>query len=266
MFRASARYSKNTVRRVSGTLAALFVSAVIARAEWTIASSDAEFSSGRLVEHRHVVARSETGDEAAVDLALFSPKTATLRVIDRAEANDELAAVMQREHCIAGVNGGYFDPNYAPVGLLISDGRLVAPQQKARLLSGVVIVANGRIQVQRAAEFSPKTKPTAPRQCGPFLVDSGKPIAGLNDTRSARRTFVALAADGRALLGLSSYVTLAQLGSLLATPELTGTSKVQRAMNMDGGSSSGFWFAGERDVFAISEQKTVRDYLGVVPK
>lgn len=265
MCRASTRYSNDTVQRVSGAFVALVLSVAIARADWTVVSSQSEFSSGRRAEHRHVVARSAAGDEATLDVAIFSPKTATLRVIDRPDANDELAAVMQSEHCIAGVNGGYFDPAYAPVGLLISDGRLVAPQQKARLLSGVVSVVNGRVRVQRAAEFSRKSKPSAARQCGPFLVDGGKPVPGLNNTREARRTFVAVAGE-RAAIGFCSHVTLAQLGSVLATPGIMSEVKAQRALNFDGGSSSGFWFAGERGPFSISEQKTVRDYLAVAAK
>lgn len=213
-----------------------------------------------------MVATSAAGDEATLDVAIFSPKTATLRVIDDPESNSELATLMQREHGIAGVNGGYFDPGHAPVGLLVSDGRVVAPQQKARLLSGVVSAGNGRVQVQRAAEFSLKSRPTAARQCGPFLVEGGRAIPGLNNERGARRTFVVTTSGERAAIGFCSHVTLAELGALLATPGVLGDAKVQRALNLDGGSSSGFWFAGERGAFSISEQKTVRDYLVVVPK
>lgn len=249
------------MRRVNATFLALTLGAVAAHAEWSIVSTQSDFSSGRTVEHRHVVVRSEMGGEATLELAVFSPKTATLRVIDDPNANNSLGAIMSRENCIAGTNGGYFDPEYAPVGLLVSDGRLLAPLGKARLLSGVISVVNGRVQIQRPAEFNLKSKPTAARQCGPFLLDRGKPIAGLNDTRAARRTFVATAVD-RALIGYCSHVTLAQLGQLLSTPDL----KIQRALNMDGGSSSGFWFKGEKGIAAIPEQKTVRDYLAVVAR
>ena len=55
---------------------------------------------------------------------------------------------------------------------------------------------------------------------------------------------------------------LEQLGDILATPEL----KTRRALNLDGGSSSAFWFNGERGVFSIAEQKTVRDFVIVTPK
>ena len=244
----------------------LWLTVAAAHAQWSVVSTESEFSNGRRVEHRHIVANSVAGDEATVDVAMFSPKAATLRVIDDPSSSSELSEIVPRNNAIAGVNGGYFDPQHAPVGLLVSDGRVIAPQQKARLLSGVVSVANGRIQVQRAAEFSLKNKPTAARQCGPFLVDANKPIAGLNNEREARRTFVFMTTDGRAAIGFCSHTTLAELGALLATPGLLADTKVQRALNLDGGSSSGFWFAGERGPFSISEQKTVRDYLAIVPK
>lgn len=242
---------------------ALGLSLTSARAEWAIVSTSSEWSSGRVVEHRHIVLEDSVNSlNATVELALFSPETATLRVLDNLEASSSLAAAMKRENCIAGVNGGYFDPQYAPLGLMISDGRTVTPQQKARLLSGVVAATRDRVIVQRAAEFSMKTKPLAARQCGPFLVDRGKAVPGLNDDRTARRTFVATLGPDRAAIGGCSSVTLAQLASLLARPEL----KMQRAMNLDGGSSSAFWFAGENGTTSIREWKNVRDFLGVAAK
>jgi len=42
--------------------------------------------------------------------------------------------------------------------------------------------------------------------------------------------------------------------------------KIQRTLNLDGGSSSAFWFADEGKPFSISEQKTVRDFVAIVPK
>jgi exopolysaccharide biosynthesis protein len=56
------------------------------------------------------------------------------------------------------------------------------------------------------------------------------------------------------------------MGEILATARLTPDLKVQRALNLDGGSSSAFWFAGERGLFSIPEQKTVRDFVVIVPK
>ena len=252
-------------------LSARFVLALFlagsARADWTVTTSQTEQGAVAGVEHRRIVlTESETNERATLDVALLSTKSATLRVIDNPRGDDNLAAVMHRENCLAGVNGGYFGPDDKPVGLLISDGNVVAPLRKARLLSGVMVVSNDRVQLLRIAEYSSKRKATAALQCGPFLVDRGRPVPGLNDTRPARRTFIVTGGSDRAAIGLCSDVTLAQLGEILATPAVAPDLKVQRALNLDGGSSSAFWFAGERGPTSISEQKAVRDFVTVVPK
>ena len=184
-----------------------------ARADWTVASSQTERGAAAGVEHRHIlITESETSERATLDLALFSTKSASVRVIDNPTSENDLATLMPREDCLAGVNGGYFDPEKKPVGLLISDGNVVAPLRKARLLSGVMIVSNGRVQLLRTAEYSSKRKATAALQCGPFLVDRGQPVPGLNDTRSARRTFIVTGGPDRAAIGFCSGVTLANSG------------------------------------------------------
>ncbi|MEP6810054.1 MAG: phosphodiester glycosidase family protein, partial [Chthoniobacterales bacterium] len=248
--------------------AGFFAAVVAAQAGWTITQSEVHPGKSDAV-HRVEVSAEESGngDSAEVQLAVFDFSRATLRVVDQPqEPRTSLAPTMQRDGCLAGVNGGYFDPNYAPVGMLVSQGKVVQGKQKARLLSGVVSVISGKIQIQRADAFSPKAKPSAARQCGPFLVERGQAITGLNNDRSARRTFVLVGDNRRAAIGYASSVTLSQLGALLATPGLAPELKVQSALNLDGGSSSGFWFAGTDGAFSIREQKTVRDFLAVVAK
>ena len=251
---------------LTGTLIFLLL-ARLASADWSVSSSEAEKGSAAGVEHHHIVlAETGSGDEATLDLALFSTKSAIVRVTDNPGGNEDLASVIRRVRGVAGVNGGYFDPQNAPVGLLISDGKLIAPLRKARLLSGVLVATKGRVELLRAAEYSSRKNATAALQCGPFLVDGGAAVAGLNNTKPARRTFVLTTGSDRAALGFCSPVTLAQMGEILATARLTPDLKVQRALNLDGGSSSAFWFAGERGVVSIPEQKTVRDFVVVVPK
>jgi exopolysaccharide biosynthesis protein len=236
--------------------------AISAGAAWSVDSSETEKSSTAGLEHRRVVF-SETASEekATLELALFPPKSVVVRVADNPAGDEDLAAVMKRTRGLAGVNGGYFDPQNAPVGLLVSDGKLIAPFRKARLLSGVLVSAKGRVELLRAGEYSSRKTVTAALQCGPFLVDGGKAVAGLNNTRPARRTFVFTTAD-RVAIGYCSSVTLAELGDILVASGFT----VQRALNLDGGSSSAFWFAGEHGVFSISEQKTVRDFVVITAK
>jgi exopolysaccharide biosynthesis protein len=234
-----------------------------ARGAWDISSSEIEKSAVTGVEHRHLaLTQTDSTGEATLDLALFQTKGATLRIVDNPAGDDNLAAVARRIRAVAGVNGGYFDPQDAPVGLLISDGKLIAPLRKARLLSGVLVISKARVELLRSGEYSARKNTIAALQCGPFLVDGGTPVAGLNDTKPARRTFVLTSGADRVAIGFCSSMTLAQLGAILAISEL----KVHRALNLDGGSSSAFWFDGERGIVSISEQKTVRDFVVIVPK
>lgn len=245
----------------------LSVAALSARAAWIEKGLNDETSTALGLVHRYfVVENSETGERASIELALFATKSFTLRVIDQpAEPRNYLAEVIRRERCLAGVNGGYFDPDYRAIGLLVVDGKIVAPLQRARLLSGILTASQRGIQIVRVAEFSRKQKLQAAVQCGPFLVDSGNRVTGLEATRAARRTFAAVGSGDRAAVGFCSDVTLDDLGRILASSG--GDFKIQRALNLDGGSSSAFWFRRKAgSPFSISERKTVRDFVAVVPK
>jgi hypothetical protein len=244
----------------------LFAVAITAHAEWTIRSSDSE--PGRDgIAHRHVVLENASAnDSAVVDLAIFSAKSCTLRVIDN-PTGETLSDTIPREKCAAGVNGGYFSSDFAPIGLLISGGRMIAPLQRARLITGVLSASARGVQILRVREFSRREKLTAAVQCGPFLVDHYELVRGLDDSTAARRTFAATVTNDRALLGICSEISLAELAAILTTTRLADDLKIQRALNLDGGSSSAFWFARENgSAFSIREQKPVRDFVAVVPK
>jgi uncharacterized protein YigE (DUF2233 family) len=254
------------VAKLKAALLLLAVAAT-AHADWTIAAATTEGSRDE-VQHRHVVLKdAETSESATVDLALFSTKSCTLRVIDQpTPPRNGLAHVMAQENCLAGVNGGYFDSDYAPIGLLIVDGKTIAPLQRARLLTGVLTASARGVQIVRVRQFSRRQKLSAAIQCGPFLVDLGRSVRGLEETRAARRTFAAVAKSDRAALAVCSETTLADLAKILATTRLADGFEISRALNLDGGSSSAFWFARDREAFSISEQKIVRDFVGIVPR
>ena len=143
------------MRKLSAAILLLIVFST-AQAQWTQISSQFEPSPQRGLEHRYLVAEySETGDRASLELAVFSTKSCRLRVIDQpSEPRVDLEEVVSRGNFLAVVNGGYFDPDYRPIGLLIVDGTMIAPLQKARLLSGVLSASAKKVQISRVAEFS----------------------------------------------------------------------------------------------------------------
>jgi exopolysaccharide biosynthesis protein len=253
------------VARHKAALLLLFVGAT-AHADWSIRATAAEAGQAGVV-HRHVALENAAAHEhAVIDLAIFSTKSCALRVIDN-QSGETLSETMTREKCVAAVNGGYFSPDFAPIGLLISNGEIVARLQRARLITGVLTASARGVQILRVREFSLQGKVNAAVQCGPFLVDHYERVGGLDDSTSARRTFVATGTNDRTSLGVCSEISLAELATILATTRLADDLKIQRALNLDGGSSSAFWFARENgDAFSIPEQKPVRDFVAIVPK
>ncbi|MEP7015928.1 MAG: phosphodiester glycosidase family protein, partial [Verrucomicrobiota bacterium] len=240
---------------------------VSAHGEWTTLSASSDAGPSGVV-HRHVALRNAQGEERVdVDLALFSAKSCALRIIQNESGNNALAEVMQSEKCLAGVNGGYFNPEFAPIGLRIINGQIVTPLVRARLLTGLLVSSSRGVQILRIREFSIRSKVDSAVECGPFLVELGQPIRGLDNTRAARRTFAVTASPDRVALGFCSEVSLAGLSQILSTARLADDFKVQRALNLDGGSSSAFWVArNDGAPISISEQKSVRDFIGMIPR
>jgi hypothetical protein len=248
------------------TFAFLLAVASTAHAEWKVASTESEL--GRAgIEHRHVVVEDAgTSQHADLDVAIFSAKSCALRLVDNPEG-EGLSAIMKRENCACGVNGGYFDQEFKPIGLRIKGGRTFSPLRRARMITGVLLQSDRGIDVIRVGEFFYAKKISAAIQSGPFLVEASKHVRGLNDSQRARRTFAGIAGTDRALLGVCSDVSLAQLANILAAVPVAGASRVRRAMNLDGGSSTAFWFARENNsAFTIPGLKPVRDFVGVVAK
>ena len=243
-----------------------FAFAASAQADWKILSAESEPGHGG-IEHRHVVVEdAPAGQRVTFDVAVFSAKSTALRVIDNPDGQS-LGAVMKREKYACGVNGGYFDTEFKPIGLRVADNTTFSPVRRARLITGILIQSDRGIDVVRAGEFSRPKKLIAAVQAGPFLVEGNKRIRGLNDSQLARRTFAGIATNDRALLGVCSDVSLGELASVLATTSIVPDSKIRSAMNLDGGSSSAFWFAREDgSAFSIAGRKPVRDFVAVMAK
>ena len=251
----------------SATWAALLLASSIARADWVEKSARVSGTATPGLVHRVITLENSLGDVAEVDLAVFNFRKSglRLRLIDNPDRLD-LREAMARSNCLAGTNGGYFDPEFAPMGLRVSDGVVVRPTRKARLLTGIIVSAPNAIRILRFGEYSPKTKADVALQCGPLLVDGGHAVKGLEPTRTARRTFALVGGDIFAL-GICSETSLAGAGDVLSAIHPVEGIKVNRVLNLDGGSSTAFWFKStDGRVFSEPEIKTVRDFLGIAPK
>jgi uncharacterized protein YigE (DUF2233 family) len=203
---------------------------------------------------------------ATLTAIIFNSRHYTLRVVDSPSPGvSKLAAVMAEGGFAAGVNGGYFHDDFRPVGLVISEGKEIHRFEKAKLLSGIVEVRKGRIGIVRSSQFQPSTSVTEALQCGPMLVDRGAAVAGLNDERRARRTIVATDGEGRWALIYLTSVTLADAAQILTAAEWPAGWTTSKALNLDGGSSSGLWANAAPSPVTRPEFGHVRNFLAVVP-
>jgi uncharacterized protein YigE (DUF2233 family) len=245
-----------------------------AAAQWKLEASETlpAPASGVALHAQTVVGLATAGappTRATLHFVSFPAREYTFRIFDQGIlGRSRLAEVMQRNHCLAGTNGGFFQPDFEPVGLLLADGRLVHRPGHAKLLSGALVVTGHHIHLMRSTEPLPGKNARQAVQCGPFLVDGGKAVAGLNNVRSARRTAVLTGPDGQWALVSSSAVTLEELGAILADPALLPAGlRPERALNLDGGSSTALWVQQPgAEPYSTPEFGIVRDFVGIVER
>ena len=200
-------------------------------------------------------------------LIVFHPNTFGLRVVSNNEWRyPSVAAAAAATDAVAGVNGGYFQADGTPVGLLISDNRTIHKLETAELLSGVFFVRDGKPGLVRSSRFARIKNVTEAIQCGPFLLEDNRAVTGLNNQRSAPRTFVFTGGNSVWGFGICRSVTLAEMGQILAVPDLLGRASVVSALNLDGGSSTQFWARSGDDVTSSSTLAVVANYLLLVNK
>lgn len=167
--------------------------------------------------------------------------------------------------CEAGINGGFFNDDDArsPIGLVISNGKLISPISSRNFTSAGILYDTGKtIKLERRQKLStpvPHIKHAI--QSGPFLVEGGEIISGLNNYKRDKRTFVATDGNGKWLIGISSELTLRELAIWLAESPPEFGFKVSAALNLDGGSSTTFYNKNKNTYYP--SLKRVRNYIGI---
>ncbi len=208
----------------------------------------------------------------SLQLIWFDERNFTFKIIDNGAGEQAkyptLADALTKNGCSAGSNGGFFLKGYGLSGLMISGGESLGKWGTGSLLSGAVMtdLSQGAHLIRRA-EYKQGTAMEI-IQAGPFLVDQGIKVKGLSSSNPRRRTFVLH--DGQHLfaIGLSDSFTLDELGEILALPGLFGEIEIHRALNLDGGTSSGIFYdrGPERVNVNVEPFKRVRNFVGIAPR
>jgi len=232
-------------------------------AAWSLETTEQLSAPAGITFMRRTV-RNEANRKVELHLVEFSTAQHTCVVMDNPAGELTLATGAKKRGALAAVNGGYFHPDRTPLGLVVRDGKTLHPMERATLLSGLVVMTARSLSLQRAGEFKQDGSVRNALQAGPFLVDKGHAVPGLNAARFAARTVVVQLAGTRRGLMTADSVTLAEMGDLLAVKGLAVDGQIVRALNLDGGSSTGLWVRSDPE-FYLREHKEVRNYLGIVP-
>lgn len=162
---------------------------------------------------------------------------------DPAAPSPRLASLLGPEvGALAVLNASYFDERGRPLGLLVEDGRMLSRANERGWAWAAI--SSGRLVLRQAREEVPPGV-TQAVQAGPLLVRAGAALPS-SSPRRARRSFLGSDASGRIVLGATNgSLLLGELAALLARPESEGGAGLVEAINLDGGSSSQLWIAGD---------------------
>lgn len=209
------------------------------------------------------------GNSIRVEGFSFDDRAHSFRVVDEgsltAPRYGGLDPAMRQAGAVAGINGGFFSPEGAPLGRMVADGVVTGRLARGSLTSGVIFRGDRGLFLWRVSEYEAKGSPPALQmlQAGPFLLDARAKVAGLEATKSRPRSFVAHDGKHAWVIATAGSCTLAALSDALARAGTLDGVVLARALNLDGGSSTGLWIQGKT---VRRPWAKVRNYLAVVPK
>lgn len=218
----------------------------------------------------HKVQRRVAGRVFEMDVVAFNSRQYVLKVLDQPQdwsGGGKISESLRAAQAVAGVNGGFFTPDFKPMGLMVANGRRTGAWQSNKLLTGAVVVEQGRPRLLWNAEAHKHLQAEHFLQAGPRLVDASMAVTGLERRKQTRRTFIATDGGQRWVLGLAHGVSLGELAEALAAGELLPGFRLERALNLDGGRSSALYYrTSDGREHSDPGWSTVRNYLGIVPR
>ncbi len=148
----------------------------------------------------------------------------------------EIKTLAKRARALAAVNGGFFLPDYRPLGLLIVDGRETNPLRKTDW--GIFLIQDNRPRIIHTSEFQYGGAVSQAIQVGPRLVVGGRELQMKKQV--ARRSAVGVTFRDQVILLRTedSDVYAQDLARIFSLPESRGGMECRDALTLDGGPSA----------------------------
>ena len=169
-----------------------------------------------------------------ISLGQFQVKVLDSRAfgVNRLEIRD----LARKAQALAAINGGFFLPDYKPLGLLIVDGREVNPLRNADW--GIFLIQEDSPRIIHTKEYQNGWKISQALQVGPRLVVGGRQLQMKKQV--ARRSAVGITTKKQViLLNTEDTDIYAQdLARIFYLPESMGGLECSDALTLDGGPSA----------------------------
>lgn len=189
------------------------------------------------LEHRTLEIPADAGGRVDGHAFRADPRRVRVEVLDARRADRPRATareLLAESGALVAVNGGFFDEDGAPLGLVVSDRVVRNPLR--RVDWGVFAMRGGAASIVHTREYIASPEVQAAVQVGPRLVVGGRPTPLKPQT--SRRSAVCVHADGRVTLLVTGAVEASDLARFLAAAVAGGGLGCTDALNLDGGPST----------------------------
>ena len=194
----------------------------------------------------------------------FDRRNYFLKVIDQKEGpGTEFArAEFAGQGSLAAINGGFFNPDGSPLGLVITDGQSRGAFNSHSFLGTGIIdgentILSHRKSYQKSSELV---------QSGPRLVWDQERLIGLSKSKERPRSFVIWDGNNHFGIGYADRATLQGLANNLQAQPFEGF-RIKYAINLDGGTSCDLWVSTQIPGGGFTKsslfRKKARNYLAL---
>jgi hypothetical protein len=200
--------------------------------------------------------------------------------VDREAAIPTLFADELCPESPAIIIGGYFgeagDGSFHPLGLVVSDGAVLVPRTPWQVGGIIVVDADGTTGIRYWNEPDPVAAGAREAlQSKPILVN-GNANDGIADRASGwNRVAFGLTGGGDLVLagvftetgtGMGRGPTLAGFADWLAAVRFPDGAVIERAINLDGGSSANLYLRAEERLYGVTKPRYVPNVICLRPR
>jgi uncharacterized protein YigE (DUF2233 family) len=183
--------------------------------------------------------------------------------------------IVRNNKAKGGINGGFFDEKSRPLGLHISDSKTISKYSMQHKNSAAIFfkkensynIITNKCYLKYYLEEKPSVPMTEAIQSYPLLVANGKPLWDWRPGEGiAPRTAVGVTWSGRVILAVTDTnplngISLSELATFMAT-----THKCKLALNLDGGTSSQFYYHDDNHTLSVDGQDLIRTAIIIKKK